>query len=134
MASSRRPYLIRAIYDWACDNAQTPHLLVDADYNGCHVPPGFVGEDRRITLNVGMSATSGLALEDDGIRFSARFGGRPFPCEVPWGAVLAIYGRESGEGIVFGETEPPEGGDAPQPEEPDDKPEPPKGSHLRVVK
>lgn len=129
MARSRRPYLIRAIYDWACDDAQTPHLLVAADYEGCEVPGEHV-EDGRITLNVGPRAVSSLDMTGAAIVFSARFGGRPFQCRVPWGAVLAIFGRESGEGIVFGEVE----SEADPDDTPPPEPEPPRGSHLRVVK
>ena len=135
MALSRRPYLIRAIHEWACDDGQTPHLLVAADFPGCEVPVDYV-EDGRITLNIGLRAITQLSMEGDAIAFSARFGGRPFACRVPWGAVLAIFGRESGEGIVFGEVESApavesdDGSDDPPPD-----PEPsPRKSHLRVVK
>lgn len=131
MARSRRPYLIRAIYQWCCDDGQTPHLLVAADYAGCELPQQHV-QDNRITLNVGMSAVAGLALEGDMITFSARFGGRPFSCVVPWGAVLAIFGRESGEGIVFGEVEAED--DSGSPTDDDPPPDKPRKSHLRVVK
>ncbi len=51
MTKSRRPYLIRAIYDWCCDNGHTPHMLVAADYPGVVVPREYVQEG-RITLNV----------------------------------------------------------------------------------
>ncbi len=136
---SRRPYLIRAIYDWCVDNGHTPHLLVAADYPGVNVPLQFVQEG-RITLNLSPMAVQTLNVEDDPIWFSARFSGRPFDVVVPSGAVLAIFARENGEGLVFGEVEPPQGGgDAPSPPASPSGPEPepakPKGrAHLRVVK
>jgi len=136
---SRRPYLIRAIYDWCVDNGYTPHLLVAADYPGVSVPLQFV-QDGRITLNLSPMAVQSLNIDDDPIWFSARFSGRPFDVIVPPGAVLAIFARENGEGLVFGEVEPPEGGDAPRlpPDAPTPsipEPEKPKGrGHLRVVK
>lgn len=128
---SRRPYLIRAIYQWALDNGYTPYLLVAADQPGVSVPTAFVKEG-RIALDIGAMAVRELNIEADPIFFSARFGGRPYDIVVPSGAVLAIYARENGEGIVFGEPEastPSEA--APEP------PEPPKPSgrpKLRVVK
>ena len=134
---SRRPYLIRAIYDWATDNGFTPHLLVAADAEGVIVPRQFVQEG-RITLNISPMAIQGLTLDSDPIWFSARFSGKPFEVFVPVGAVLAVFARENGEGIVFGdiETTPPD--DAkPVPEKPDSPAKPTragKGSHLRVVK
>lgn len=132
---SRRPYLIRAIYEWVLDNQLTPHMLVAADAPGVRVPEQFVTEDGKITVNVSPSAVRGLALGNDMIRFSARFSGRPFEVEVPPGAVLALYARENGQGMLFGEVEEPEpppdgsGGDG-EPEPGEKK----KRSHLKVVK
>lgn len=136
MSKSRRPYLIRAIHEWACDNGHTPHLLVAADYPGVVVPREFV-QDGRITLNVSPMAVQSLDLQHEPIWFSARFGGRPFDVQVPTGAVLAIFARENGEGVIFGETEPVAGADAAS--APKTDPEPPKPTkpgrpNLRVVK
>ena len=139
---SRRPYLIRAIYDWCVDNGHTPHLLVAADYPGVTMPLQFVQEG-RITLNLSPMAVQALNIEEEPIWFSARFSGRPFDVIVPTGAVLAIFARENGEGLVFGEVEPPlGGGDSPSPSAPPTQPtsaepEPAKSKgrgHLRVVK
>jgi len=129
---SRRPYLIRAIYQWAVDNAYTPHLLVHADYPGVNVPREHVQEG-RITLNISPMAIQNLSLEQDPIWFSARFSGRAFDVQVPSGAVLAVFARENGEGVVFGEVEPtqPQDGGSNQPEPTRPKPGRPQ---LRVVK
>lgn len=128
---SRRPYLIRAIYDWVLDNQLTPHILVAADAPGVHVPEQFVTEDGKITINISPSAVRDLSLDNDLIRFSARFSGRPFEVEVPPGAVLALYARENGQGMLFGEVEEPE----PPPENPEDsETDGKKGSHLKVIK
>lgn len=137
---SRRPYLIRAIYQWATDNPLTPHVLVAADYPGVVVPQSYV-QDGRITLNISPAAVANLEFLEEMMWFSARFAGRAFEVQVPYGAVLAIFARENGEGVVFGDVEPPEGhGEAkPQPESDPppspggDKPRPDR-SHLRVVK
>lgn len=138
---SRRPYLIQAIYDWAVDNGYTPHVLVAADYPGVAVPRQYVQEG-RITLNLSPMAVQSMHLDDDPLWFSARFSGRPFEVVIPSGAVLAIFARENGEGLVFGEVEPPAGEAGMEPVEgplspEDDNPEPPKPkgrAHLRVVK
>ena len=106
MSKSRRPYLIRAVYDWAADNGYTPHLLISADAQGVAVPREFVKEG-RITLNISPMAVQNLDLARDPIRFFARFSGKPFEVEVPSGAVLAVFARENGEGIVFSEVESP---------------------------
>lgn len=137
-ARSRRPYLIRAIYDWATEHQYTPHVLVAVDYPGVVVPTQYV-QDGRITLNISPAAVQHFEILPEMLWFSARFGGRAFEVQVPLGSVLAIFARENGEGLVFGEIEPPDG-DTPAPETPpptvptdDEKPRPPR-NHLRVVK
>lgn len=139
--SSRRPYLIRALYDWVLDNGLTPHLLVAADAPGVDVPRQFVDEEGRITINISPSAVQGLTLENDWITFSARFSGRGYAITIPPGTVLALYARENGEGMLFGEVETPSAdeSESQQPIEQDEQAQPaetPKGrpSHLRVVK
>lgn len=126
--SSRRPYLIRAMYDWVVHNDLTPYLLVAADAEGVQVPPGYASEG-RLTLNVNPSAVRHLELGNDMISFSARFGGRAFNVCIPPGAVLALYASENGEGMLFGEEETP-----PEPPPDEDPPEGGGRSHLKVVK
>ncbi|WP_456372622.1 ClpXP protease specificity-enhancing factor [Thiolapillus sp.] len=128
--TSNRPYLIRAIWQWISDNNLTPHLLVNADAEGVEIPRQFV-EDGRIVLNVSASAARDLELENDYISFGARFSGTPMNVLVPVSAVLGIYARENGQGMLFPEEE---GGDTP-PEQPDDSTPPPGGRpSLKVVK
>lgn len=129
--SSRRPYLIRAIYEWVLDNDLTPHILVAADAEAVEVPAEFVTEEGRITINVSPSAVQGLEFGNHLISFSARFSGKPCQVSVPPGAVLALYARENGEGMLFGEVEEP---DPTPPDAPPDDSDESKGSHLKVVK
>lgn len=100
----KRPYLLRALYDWILDNQLTPHLVVDATIPGTKVPQDFVS-DGQIVLNISTSAVAGLQLLDDEVRFNARFGGKPMQVIVPMSAALAIYARENGAGAMF-EAEP----------------------------
>jgi len=103
--TSNRPYLIRALYDWIIDNGMTPHLVVDAEHPSAEVPRGFV-DDGRIVLNVAPQAVQALQLSNDRIQFSARFGGSPFAVSLPPQAVLGVYARENGHGMLFPEEEP----------------------------
>lgn len=123
-----KPYLIRAIHEWICDNGLTTHLMVDAHYPGVLVPQEFV-QDGQIVLNISPSAVGHFAADNEMIAFSARFGGRPMTIEVPVGAVLAVFARENGEGMAFEATPPPQD-PAPAP------PSPPAGGRpaLKVVK
>jgi stringent starvation protein B len=96
----QRPYLYRALHEWMTDNGYTPHIVVNAGDENTRVPADYVDDD-RIVLNVSYAATQNLVLGNDAITFQARFGGSPFDVNVGESAVLAIYARESGEGMVF---------------------------------
>ncbi len=96
----RRPYLLRAFYEWLVDNDLTPHLVVAATLPGVRVPQEFV-QDGQIILNVAPRAVGNLQLGDDEITFNARFSGRPHIVVVPLYAVQAIYARENGAGTMF---------------------------------
>jgi len=110
--TSNRPYLIRALYEWLVDNDLTPYLLVDADRDAVHVPTRYV-EEGRIVLNVSPSAVRELSLGNELISFEARFGGSAQTISLPPAAVLGVYARENGKGMLF-------------PEEPVDDSEPPR--------
>ena len=102
--NSLKPYLIRAVYDWCADGDLTPYLLVNAELGDVVVPRQSV-QDGRIVLNLRPQAVHNLALGDNAIEFNARFGGSPMHVKVPVNAVLAIYARENGQGMVFDNTE-----------------------------
>jgi len=146
--TSHRPYLLRALYEWIADNGLTPHLLVDATRPGVRVPTHAV-KDGRIVLNIAERAVAHLQMDNDDVRFSARFGGVSHAVIVPIDAVLAVYARENGQGmelppdIVAQGSAPPaqsvESASASDDTPPDDEPpssEPPpkRGGHLRIVK
>ncbi|MBW5411573.1 MULTISPECIES: ClpXP protease specificity-enhancing factor [Pseudomonas] len=98
--NSSRPYLIRALYEWIVDNDCTPHILVNADYPNVLVPPGYAS-DGQIVLNVAPGAIRQLHMDNEAVSFDGRFGGVAHSLYVPTQAVLAIYARENGQGMVF---------------------------------
>ncbi len=99
-SSPKRPYLLRAYYDWLVDNSFTPYLVVDATYLGVNVPVEYV-KDGQIVLNLSANATGNLQLTNDFIQFNARFKGVSRELYIPMGAALAIYARENGDGVMF---------------------------------
>ena len=117
--TSNKPYLLRAIYEWVLDNDATPHVLISTIDSRVDVPQQFV-EDGKIILNISPSAANNMLIDNDGISFSARFGGKPFTIYAPMGSVLALYASETGEGMSF-EEEVFDGDNTP-PDGPDDKP------------
>ena len=151
--TSQRPYLLRALYEWIADNGMTPHVLVDARMPGVRVPAHAV-KDGRIVLNIAERAVAKLELGNDAIRFTARFAGVSQAVMVPLDAVIAIYSRETGQGMAMPDEPRPAPSQANEPtvvehveqvddvsssgdasEPPDTSPEPPKrGGHLRIVK
>lgn len=96
----RRPYLLRAFYDWLLENELTPHLVVDATLPGVKVPLEYV-QDGQIILNVAPRAVGNLELGNDEVTFNARFGGRPHLVIVPIYAVQAIYAREMAQALCL---------------------------------
>ena len=151
--SSHRPYLLRALYEWIVDNGMTPHVLVDATQPGVRVPAHAV-KDGRIVLNIAERAVGGLRMDNDALRFNARFGGVSQSVLVPLPAVIAVYARETGQGMALPDdpraaaapmaaapalaTEPgapDNSGPGPDDDGPGNPNEPPKrGGHLRIVK
>jgi stringent starvation protein B len=113
IVGSRRPYLLRAMYEWINDSGYTPHLIVDAQQPGVEVPPAYV-KDGKIVLNLSAEATQHLQLRNDLVEFDARFTGVAHHVRVPVRAVLGVYARETGEGMIFSDTE----SDNPEPPEP----------------
>lgn len=98
--SSQRPYLLRALYEWIVDNGMTPHVLVDARVPGVRVPPHTV-KDGQVVLNIAARAVGHLQMDNDALRFAARFGGVSHNVVVPLPAVIAIYARETGQGMAL---------------------------------
>ena len=125
----KRPYLLRAMHEWVSDSQHTPHVIIDADRPGVAVPRPFV-KDGKIVLNLRLTATQNLSLGNEWIEFGARFAGVVHFIRVPIAAVLGIYARETGEGMVFSDQdlgpEPP-----PQPSAEEDGT---RRSHLKLVK
>lgn len=95
-----KPYLIRALYDWLLDNEVTPYILVDASQEQVMIPTG-IATDGKVVLNLAPSAIQKFELNNDYLSFSARFGGVAQDIYCPIVAVLAIYARENGEGMMF---------------------------------
>ena len=129
---STKPYLIRAIYDWCADSGLTPYLAVRVDEQ-TQVPTAYI-KDGEIVLNLSMDAVRNLQMGNDEITCGGRFGGVPHQIIVPISAVIGIFAKETGQGLVFQGQEstptPPTGNGGNKPPE---SPAPAK-SHLRVVK
>jgi stringent starvation protein B len=99
---TKRPYLLRAMHEWMTDCGHTPHVIVDAKRTDAEVPRAYV-KDGKIVLNLSPSATQRLHLGNEDIEFDARFAGVVHHVRVPIAAVMGIYARETGEGMVFSE-------------------------------
>lgn len=100
--TSNRPYLLRAVHEWICDNGLTPYIVVDANQPGVQVPPQTI-TDGRVVLNLAPRAVMRLEIGNADITFMARFGGVSRNVSVPVAAVQAIYARENGQGMLLAE-------------------------------
>jgi len=122
---------MRALYEWIVENDCTPYMLVDAVIEDVMVPQQFV-KDGQIVLNISPGAVVDLNIANDAVSFNGRFGGVATDIYVPVTAVIGIYARENGQGMVF------DAEDAPDGTPPDDKPPSPSRREgrpsLKVVK
>ena len=128
--TSNRPYLLRALFEWIDDNRMTPHILVEAEHEGVDVPDQAV-QKGKVILNIDRAAVQDLDLGNDWLLFKARFSGREYKVSIPVEAVLAIYAKENGQGMMFAQED--DGQTPPYPEDGSD-PKPPKRPHLKIVK
>jgi stringent starvation protein B len=87
--------------EWVLDNDCTPYIVVDAGIQGVQVPNEHVANG-QIVLNISPGAVKSLVIGNSALEFNARFGGVPMQVFVPLQAVIAIYAKENGEGMVFG--------------------------------
>lgn len=132
---SRRPYLLRAMHQWMTDSGFTPHVIVNAEATDAELPRAYA-RDGKIVLNLSYAATQRLELGNDQVEFDARFSGVVQHVRFPVGAVLGIYARETGEGMVFSEQDggPETPGPGPAGPAPEDGGGPAKRPRLKVVK
>ncbi|MBA2653983.1 MAG: ClpXP protease specificity-enhancing factor [Gammaproteobacteria bacterium] len=107
--TSSRPYLVRALYEWINDNYLTPYILVNTDLPEVYVPKEYIN-DNQIVLNVAPDAIHQLSITNTELEFHASFSGVSRHIYAPMDAIAAIYAKENGAGMFFGE-EP--GGDTP---------------------
>lgn len=128
--TSNRPYLLRALYEWIADNHMTPHVLVEAGAEGVDVPDQAI-QKGKVILNIDQAAVRQLDVGNEWLTFKARFSGSEYNVTVPIDAVLAIYAKENGQGMMFAledESTPPTDPD------PDGDRRPARRPHLKIVK
>lgn len=99
-----RPYLLRALHEWICDNGLTPQILVDNTHPELTVPDAVRNSD-KLVLNISPSAVRDLDIDNEYLSFVARFSGVSHGVVVPIAAVQAVYARENGQGMMFPETD-----------------------------
>lgn len=124
---SPRSYLLKALYDWILDSNCTPYIVLQADGGDVDVPEGHV-ENGRIVLNVSPVSVRNLEFGEAEISFDGRFGGRAHRVIAPTGRAIAIYAKETGQGMSFELEGTERGSDAPRP------PPTPAGPKLTRVK
>lgn len=127
-----RSQLFDSVYTWILDQDMTPYILVDATLDDVSVPREHI-QDGRIILNIHPRSIDHLYFDEHGLGFSARFNGTSREILVPTAALMALYTRESNQGIVFqGDSVATElVSDTPATSEPEKKPQRPQ---LTLVK
>jgi len=100
------------MHEWMTDNNLTPHIVVDVSAADGELPMEHV-KDGRLILNVSYSATEDLFISNERVSFNARFNGVPRHLDVPILAVVGVYARETGQGMIFSSEQAPSVGEQP---------------------
>ncbi len=95
----KRPYLIRAIYDWCIDIENTPYVMSLVEKKT--LIPDVLANSKEIVLNLSPKSIQNLYIDDEGISFKGRFGGSSYNVFLPLTTILGVYAKESGDGIFF---------------------------------
>ena len=130
-----RPYIIRALYEWITDNQLTPHVLVNAIVEGVEVPDRAI-QQGKVVLNIDPGAVENIDLGNDWLLFNTRFAGVKESIRIPVDAVIAVYARENGQGMMFAQDEELEsdGSTSISSDLDDDATTPPGKPHLTLIK
>ena len=97
----KRPYLIRAIYDWCIDIENTPYVMSLVEKKTSI--PDVLANSKEIVLNLSPQSIQNLYIDDEGISFKGRFGGSSYNVFLPLTSILGVYAKETGDGIFFSE-------------------------------
>ncbi len=98
-----RYYLYKAYYEWLIDSDYTPYLLVDTNYADVDVPSEFINNENKIVLNLSPYSIGQYSVDHEAISFNTRFNGLLRDIYIPLGAMVALYSKEGGDGVMFQE-------------------------------
>ncbi len=136
--NSNKPYLLRALHEWICDNDCTPYLYVNTDAAGLQLPTHLLDEN-PLVLNTSLNACKDLQLDNEAVSFQARFSGQVYDVYLPMAAIMAIVARENGQGMSFewASSETDDGDDSAKPqdrEKTDKNTKTPRKNTLKVIR
>lgn len=92
-------YLIEAALKCIEDAELTPYLVCDTKQDAV-VLPSYLSKDPTLTLSLSRFAIRNFALSEQGLGFTATFSGSPFQIFLPLAAIIAVYAKETGHGLV----------------------------------
>ena len=95
----KKPYLIKAIYEWCADYDQTPLIIVNPIKQS--IIPQYLKKSNEITFNISQSATKNLHMGKEIISFSARFNGVEESLIISYSEIAGIFSKESQDGLFF---------------------------------
>lgn len=82
-------------------------VALDARADGVDVPD-HLGRDPQLRLNLSYRFGLPMALDPWGISATLTFGGVPYACRFPWGAIYLLVSHVNGEPYLFPDEVPPE--------------------------
>lgn len=99
---SEKPYLMRAIYDWAADNHFTLLVYAETEFEGVELPE-FLKEDPIVLLNCSATAVRDFYIDENAVHFLASFNGKVESICLPVDSIYTFLAQETGRGLTFRE-------------------------------
>jgi stringent starvation protein B len=100
-----KQHVISEHRNWIIDNGRTPYILINTQGLSVISPlKKFAADDNRIVLNLSNSAIRDLYISDAQMAFNTVFAGHPYRITVLLARIIAVYAKETGEGIRLGDS------------------------------
>lgn len=93
-------YLIEGVYNWVCDNLETPVIAVNVyKSNRLKIPKMDANSEGIIFLDISVAAAQNLSINTTGIEFQGLHNGEFIDVYIPIESVVSVFSFETREGF-----------------------------------
>ena len=99
--TNKNYYLINAIYQWCLDSQLSPHILVVNNENLALQLPKNFSNSKELVFNVSNTAVKNLTIDEQNVKFNARFNGIACSLNIDIKNILYIFAKEINDGVFL---------------------------------